>query len=431
MVVEEEKRQSAFLKELERSFTECSEDALAKWRRLGWNQLQSVGLPTLKQEDYRYLRLRKMWAKKWDKPAFRDLGKAEVEAHLLPECEGRCIVFVNGVFSEDLSSLEENGDLSLIKLSDATKKYRGFLQGRLKRSAQEERDPFVLANQAAHREGAFLYLQPGRVVERPIQLLHLIDCEEGAQLFPRFQVFAGAQSELSLIRSTHLLNESAPFVSSLLDLAIEEGAKVALYGRESQSRGHHFDALRATQKRDSRLSSALLTEGAEISRRDYHVTLTGENAECDLAGLALLHGKSEAHTYVTVDHQAPHCRSWQLFKGVFDDFSRSSFEGKIMVRQAAQKTDAYQLNKNLLLSENAHADSKPNLEIFADDVKASHGSTVGQLDPDQLHYLRTRGCSKQQAKRLLIRGFAREALEKFTLPEERERVEEIVKQGIV
>lgn len=136
----------------------------------------------------------------------------------------------------------------------------------------------------------------------------------------------------------------------------------------------------------------------------------------------MLADKREAHTHIFMEHQAPHCRSFQLFKSVLNDFSRSSFEGKIMVRQAAQKTEAFQLNNNLLLSDHAHADSKPNLEIFADDVKASHGATVGQLDIDQLFYMKTRGFSDQAAKNLLIFGFCEQVVEMITLPSLREEI---------
>ena len=173
----------------------------------------------------------------------------------------------------------------------------------------------------------------------------------------------------------------------------------------------HLDAFRATLKRDSYLKTVSVTEGGMTVRNDYRITLAGENAEALLNGIWMLSDKREAHANIFIDHQAPICRSFQLFKDVLTDFSRSSFEGKIMVRQAAQKTEAFQLNNNLLLNDHAHADSKPNLEIFADDVKASHGATFGQLDPDQLFYLKTRGFSDETAKNLLIYGFCEQVIE--------------------
>ena len=156
-----------------------------------------------------------------------------------------------------------------------------------------------------------------------------------------------------------------------------------------------------------------MTEGAKTVREDYKIALNGENGEADLNGLWVLKEKNECHVNVMIEHVAPHCRSNQLFKGVLDDFARSSFEGKIWVRKEAQKTDAFQLNNNLLLSDHANADSKPNLEIFADDVKASHGSTMGQVDEEQLFYLKTRGFSKEVAEKFLVRAFCQEVLQKY------------------
>jgi Fe-S cluster assembly protein SufD len=147
------------------------------------------------------------------------------------------------------------------------------------------------------------------------------------------------------------------------------------------------------------------------TRHDYRVAMSGENSEALLHGLLTLKDRREAHNNILIDHQAPHCRSNQLFKGVLSDVSRSSFEGKILVRQEAQKTEAFQLNNNLLLSERANADSKPNLEIFADDVKASHGATIGQLNAEHLFYLKTRGLRDIEAKKLLVNGFCREILD--------------------
>jgi Fe-S cluster assembly protein SufD len=151
-------------------------------------------------------------------------------------------------------------------------------------------------------------------------------------------------------------------------------------------------------------------------RNDYRVVIGGENAEASLNGVWMLGDRNESHMHVIVDHQAPHCRSMQLFKGVLNGNSHSSFEGKILVRQAAQKTEAFQLNNNLLLSDRAHADSKPNLEIFADDVKASHGATVGQLDKEQIFYMKTRGFHEADAKNLLVYGFCEEVIDMIPIP---------------
>jgi Fe-S cluster assembly protein SufD len=227
-----------------------------------------------------------------------------------------------------------------------------------------------------------------------------------------------------LISTQKNLATSGYFVNQVSEFVIDEGAHVH-YTQvlcDEHPQAWHLDAVRATLKRDSTLKTVCVTEGSTTVRTDYKIALTGENAEALLNGVCMLSDKREAHAHIFMEHQAPFCRSFQLFKSVLNDFSRSSFEGKIMVRQAAQKTEAFQLNNNLVLNDHAHADSKPNLEIFADDVKASHGATVGQLDADQLFYMKTRGFSDAEAKNLLVYGFCEQVIEMIPLPSLREEI---------
>jgi Fe-S cluster assembly protein SufD len=236
-------------------------------------------------------------------------------------------------------------------------------------------------------------------------------------LMPRVNVFVGAQSDVKFVSSLHQTAINGYFINQVTDFIIEENAHVyyAQVLNHEHPQAWHFEAVRAHLKKQSMFKSVCVTEGGMTVRTDYHISLAGENAEALLNGVSMLRDKREAHTHIFIDHQAPNCRSYQLFKSVLKDFSRSSFEGKIMVRQAAQKTEAFQLNNNLLLNEHCHADSKPNLEIFADDVKASHGATVGQLDEEQLFYMRTRGFPEKAAKNLLIYGFTEQVIEMINL----------------
>jgi Fe-S cluster assembly protein SufD len=221
------------------------------------------------------------------------------------------------------------------------------------------------------------------------------------------------------------LTETSSFINQVSEWVIDEGAHVHLTKDLSENHPEewHFDAMRVFLKKESTFKSISITKGSASVRADYKVVLAGENAEVFLNGLSDLSAKKESHVQVWIDHQAPLCRSHQLFKTVLNDFSRSSFEGKIMVRQAAQKTEAFQLNKNLLLSDHAQTESKPNLEIFADDVKASHGATIGQLDPEQLFYMKTRGISSEAAKNLLVYGFCEEVIEMITVASLRKAME--------
>jgi len=394
-------------------------DGLEKFRSQAWERYLSLGLPSKQHEAYRYVKLRHLFSQPHHLAAETEVD-AEMIAHwIYPECKRSVIVFVNGFYEPRLSCIEAlPAKVSVSSLQEAARTYGAFIQNHWTKSVKEESDPFAALNSALHQRGVFIYVPPKCIVDAQLQILHVTIANDSCQvLMPRVQIFAGAHSHLQVAAVQKRLGASGCFVNQVEEIALDEGARVH-YSQmlcDEHPQGWHFDAFRASLKRDSSLTTVGANQGSMAVRTDYKMTLAGENAEALLNGVWMLEGKREAHVHVLIDHQSPHCRSYQLFKGVLGDFSRSSFEGKIMVRQAAQKTEAFQLNNNLLLSDNAHANSKPNLEIFADDVKASHGATVGQLDPEQLFYMKTRGFSEEEAKNLLVFGFCEQVIEKIPL----------------
>ena len=264
-------------------------------------------------------------------------------------------------------------------LQEATRTFGTFFNNHWTKSLKDEDDTFAIINSALHRQGAFVYIPPKTVVEAPIQILNLVtEQDQLSMLMPRVNLFVGAQSDVKVVSVLKQSVSQGYFVNQVSDFVLDEDAHVHYTQilNDEHPLGWHFEAVRAHLKRQSTFKTVCVTDGGMTVRTDYRIFLAGENAEALLNGVCMLGDKREAHTHIFIDHQAPNCRSYQLFKNVLNDFSRSSFEGKIMVRQPAQKTEAFQLNNNLLLSDHAHADSKPNLEIFADDVKASHGATV-------------------------------------------------------
>jgi len=401
-------------------------DPLERVRQKAWQHFLSLGLPSRKNEAYRYIKLRHLFSQPFQLANEKSVTAKQVAPWIYPECRQSVMVFVNGSYSPELSNLQAlPAKVVVSSLQEATQTYGALLNNYWIKSLKEESDPFAVLNGALHHQGAFLYLPPKSVIEVPIQMLHIIDQDDQLQmLMPRLQIFVGPHSTIHLVNTQKNLTASGYFVNQVTEFVIDEGAHVhatqVLCNEHPQA--WHFDAVRATLKRDSVLKTVCVTEGSATVRTDYRISLGGENAEALLNGVCMLSEKREAHTHVFMDHQAPHCHSYQLFKNVLNDFSRSSFEGKIMVRQAAQKTDAFQLNNNLILNDHAHADSKPNLEVFADDVKASHGATVGQLDSDQLFYMKTRGFSDAAAKNLLVYGFCEQVIEMIPLPSLREEI---------
>lgn len=427
--------QDTFKSLLESYLSRVHADALQKVRGRAWDHFLELGLPTKSTEVYRYIKLRHLFAQPYQLAEESDVKLEQILEFVYPECQQSYLVFVNGHFRPHLSNREAiPSKVTITTLQEASKTFGAFLNNHWAKSIKEEKDSFALLNTALQRNGAFIYVPTKTVVEVPVQILHVINpLDQPLMMVPRINVFVGAQSQLNLASSQFLANAQSCFVNHVIEMMIEEDAHVhytQMPGQEHSS-AWHFDALRATLKRNATLKTVAITEGAMTVRQDYRVELAGENAEALLNGMWMLNGKREAHTNVFIDHQAPYCRSYQLFKGVLNQFSRSSFEGKIMVRQPAQKTEAFQLNNNLLLSDHAHADSKPNLEIFADDVKASHGATVGQLDVDQLFYLRTRGLSDKEAKNLLIYGFCEQVIELIPIPSLKMQMTEWARQYLM
>ena len=395
-------------------------ESLSKLRAKAWDRFLEIGLPTRKNDLYRYVKLRNFFSSSYEASLVTNISPQTIEEHLLPECRGSTIVFINGHFSPSLSRLEALPKRVVISsIPDAMGTYGAFLNNQWSKSLKEELDPFVTINAALHRDGVFFYFPPKTIIESPIQLLNIIDAGTTPMfVVPRLQAFAGAQSQISFVSTQVVLSGEKYAFNMVADIAIEEDTHVSYTQTSTDLPNNlwHFDALRAVLKRNSTLKTVYVTCGSETARFDYKVTLTGENGEASLNGVWMLSDKNETHTNVLIDHQAPYCRSLQLFKGSLNDTSNSAFEGKILVRQAAQKTEAFQLNSNILLSDGASANSKPNLEIFADDVKASHGSTVGQLDEDQIFYMKTRGFNEQSAKAILVYGFCQEVVNMVTIP---------------
>lgn len=395
-------------------------DPLQKLKAAAWERFQELGLPSRKIEAFCYLKLRNFYAKEFTVASQSDVTLDSIDAHIIPECKQSVLVFVNGFFNPSLSNISGLPKRIVItSLQDAMRTYGTFINNQWTKTLKEETDALAAANAALHQSGLFIYLPPKSVVETPIQILNVIDTQDEAMLImPRVHVFAGTHSEVDILNSFAVLSGNCYGINQAVDFTVEDCAHVRYnqLGSHTAPNIWHFDAVRAILKRDCNFLTTHATEGSATVRSDYRVIMAGENSQASLNGVWTLNDTREAHTHVLIEHQAPHCKSFQLFKGVLNDASKSSFEGKILVQRPAQKTDAFQLNRNLIISDRAHADSKPNLEIFADDVKASHGATVGQLDNEQLFYMKTRGFSEAEAQNMLIYSFTQEVIDLFSIP---------------
>jgi Fe-S cluster assembly protein SufD len=397
-------------------------------RQRAWDRFLELGMAEKNDPGYQYFPLIQFYQDTYELGQYTDVPRGQLTASIYPECRRSNIAFVNGHYAPELSDTSALPDeVVILPLNEALKRYGNILQPRLVRILKEETDSFALFNVLLAQGGLFIYVPPGIQVEAPLQVIYFLTNDRPTLINPRIRFMLGKEAKLKWVYDYHCLKDFEYFSNGTIDISLEEGAIFEQHGiLNSCPPGWCFEATRVAQKRDSQFKSITCTTGTKSVRQDFRVSLLGENASCDLKGVALLSENRQAHINILVDHEAPHCRSNQHFKNILSGSSRSSFEGKIFVQSEAQKTEAYQLNNNLILSDMAIANSKPNLEIFADDVKASHGSTTTQLNPEHLHYLKTRGIASDVAKQLLLASFSRDILSHVPLSSARERMDELV-----
>lgn len=409
--------------------TGLPKDQLHLLRSQAKRKFEEIGLPDRKDDAFQYFPLRSFYQDHLTIPKSSSILDEEIiQQHLAPECLGSCIVFVDGHFRPELSIVDAlDPKVGVLSLEEAMKTFSHFLNARISKQIKEEKDPFALLNMAFHPKGAFLYIPPKLVLEQPIQILHVIT-QEGALIVPRLHGFVGAHAEGKIYSTTCACKWQEGLALTMADVVLEEGARLDILATAcTRSRGWSMEYVRGNLKKDSFLGIHQVIKNTVGFRKDIKVDLVGENASTEVNGLALLFGKEQSHMHVVVNHEAPHTHSSQHFKGVLADHSQSSFEGKIVVQRAAQKTQAYQLCNHLLLGEHAIANSKPNLEIFADDVKASHGATVAQLKERELFYLKSRGIGYKEAKSLLIEGFCQAIVVKLFLSSLKEELNDFIR----
>jgi Fe-S cluster assembly protein SufD len=392
---------------------------LERRRSEALESFRAQGIPTTDLEDWRFTPLRGL-----EKLVLGAAGAAPAPAGLLDRAralvpDAHAVVFVNGRLHAEASRPGELPSGVRVEslhrvLADAPER----LAGRLGALLDVKRSAFAALNLALFEDGACIELAPGARAEQP---LHLIFAHVGGAaptaLQPRIFVDAGADSRACIVEHHVGLAGSAGLVDAAAELRLARGAEIEhVLLQDLPPEAFFFSAFAAHQEAESRLSSHSIALGAGLARAELAVELAGEGARADLGGLYLARGAQLLDHHVTVDHAVPRTESRQLYKGVLDERGRGVFHGRVHVRPDAQKSDAGQISRALLLSDGAQLDAKPQLEIYADDVKCSHGASVGQLDADQLFYLRARGIAEPEARALLTAAFAGELLDRLPLP---------------
>ena len=359
-------------------------------------------------------------------PAAAALTLSDIEGFLVPEAGAR-LVFVDGVYAPALSSVPGlPAGMHLANLGEGLKVEDALAEKHLARHLAFDNNVFAALNTSYLRDGALITFAKNTVYAAPVHLLHVATQKEAAS-YPRCLLIAGTGSECTLIEDFVSLENSAYFTNAVTEIVLESHARVrhVRLQRESPS-AFHIANCAVTLEKDAVYQSHAVALGARISRHNLNVVQNGEGAEMHIDGLALISGRQLADTHTLMDHAKPHGKSTQLHKCIAGGAAHAVFNGKVFVREGAQLTDSAQQSRNLLLSAKARVDTKPQLEIFADDVKCAHGATVGQIDAEQLFYLKSRGLPDTQARNLLTYAFGAEIIDRIPVPSLVARLERMV-----
>jgi Fe-S cluster assembly protein SufD len=392
---------------------------------------EETGFPTVKIEDWKYTNVSPIFAHKYEDASHSDkISHNEAEKFRVKNLNSTVLVFINGKFNKKLSpKLQELTSLGVKigSLAEWIKKEPELVLKHFSKYARIQ-SGFALLNTAFTVDGAFIYVPDNVIINEPIHILNLHG-QNGSKVLsqPRNLVITGKNVQAKFIETYNSISSETNFSNIVTEIVAGENSNIEWYKIQDENLdSYHVTLTQTEQKRGSVFTIYTVTTGGSLVRNDINTVLDDENCEAHLFGLYLTEDSQHVDYHTFIDHAKPHCASNELFKGVLNDKSHAVFNGKVFVRPDAQKTNAYQSNKNILLSKDAIVDTKPQLEIFADDVKCSHGATVGQLEEEPLFYLRSRGISEELARSMLIRAFAGDVFEGMKIEKVHEHIDNLI-----
>ena len=404
--------------------------SLRSLRTAALARFQELGLPTTRLEDWKYTSVAPLSRRRF-RPAADGIGSPQAREAVQPLRfgTGNELVFINGHYSASLSTVRSLPTGTIVDSLAATLATQpALIEPHLARYARYETEHFTALNTAFIEDGAFVYLPKGAIVDEPIHLLFVSLPAPSAMItHPRNLIVLEETSQATVVEDYVGVESNEYWTNAVTEVSLAPNAGLVHYKLQRESeRAFHIASLSARQAADSRFTSEVVSLGSALARNDIATVLDAPGSECVFDGLYLTSGKQHVDHHTTIDHQQPHCTSHELYKGVLDGRSTAVFNGKVFVRPNAQKSDAQQMNKNLLLSEDAVINTKPQLEIFADDVKCTHGAAIGRLDDDALYYLRARGIGEAAARRVLIHAFANELINRITVEPLRQQLDRLL-----
>jgi len=379
-----------------------------------------IGFPQRKMEDWRFTNINSIISNNYrqifEVPS--ELSNKEVEEFAIPGLDANLIVLINGKYSESHSKIiTKDNNIFIGTLKEAQKYNRELVEKYFAQYADYRHDGFTALNTAYSLDGIFIHIGKSIEIKEPVLILNIADSKQSEIIFyPRILAVADEGSSASIIELHESRGNNFSFSNAVTEIYSGKNSEIHYYKIQNENdNSFHVGTTQVQQESDSRFFSVNVSWGGLVTRNNLNSYLNGENIECIMNGLFIANGQQQIDNHTLADHASPNCHSNELYKGIMDGNSNGIFNGKIMVRKDAQKTNAYQMNNNILLSKEASMNSKPQLEIFADDVKCSHGATTGQLDMEQLFYLTTRGIGEKKGKRLLLYAYANEVIEEVKI----------------
>ncbi len=401
-----------------------------KVRKAAISRFAELGFPTIRQEDWKYTNIAPLLQHRFRLPQEQvSVSQSEIDRFNFAGLRQNLLVFINGKFCQEHSRIVSNDSGIIITgLEKALKDRNTLAEKYLSNAPAFENKPFVALNTAFAIDGIFVYVPDGVVLEEPIHVLNISKTSgEEYQSHPRNLFVLGRGSQAKIIESHHHISEGVYFHNAVTEITVGEDCVVDHIKIQDESKkAFRVSDTEVNQQRGSVYNTVGIDLGGEMVRNNVTLNLNGENCETNLYGFYLVAGKQHIDNHTNINHLKPRSNSNEAFKGILADKARGVFSGTIFVEKDAQKTNAFQSNKNLLLSDEAEIDSKPQLKIYADDVKCSHGATIGQLDEESLFYMQQRGISKSEGMAMLRYAFAADVFEKIQIKPVHEFVERML-----
>jgi Fe-S cluster assembly protein SufD len=422
--------------QLNRLQSEQKDSGLKNIRQNALSAFDKMGIPGVRHEEWKYTRISALFNKEYQ---FQNgqaisLTSADIDGIRLPGYENAHeLVFINGVFSQQLSSIRFNEELVIIPLDEAAKnEYATIVSDNLGHSSRYAKDGINALNTAWMYGGVFIDVKRAKIASHPVYIYHITDARRANILAqPRSLVHLNAGSQVQIVETFATIGLQESFTNQVIEIVLEEDARLEYYKIQNDAvHANQVSTTHVRQRGKSFAHTVTISLSGNMVRNNLNIIMEASHCESHLYGLYLQKGNSHIDNHTLVDNVMPHCFSNELYKGVMDENAVGVFNGKIFVRQDAQKTNAYQSNKNILLSNTASVNTKPQLEIFADDVKCSHGCTIGSLDKEALFYLQSRGVTEKTARSLLMHAFADDIMEHIRPEAIREYVDQLISERL-